>query len=52
MIRVQFTQNQFTGRENTGLVLISIELVGGYSANAFNMTITLSEQSPVSAEGT
>ena len=51
VIRVRFTQNRFTGLEATGFVLVNLELTGGTSASSFNVTVTPSEQSPVSAEG-
>ena len=50
-IRVRFTQNQFTGSEATKFVIVFLELNGGTSAYPFNVTVTASEQSPVSAEG-
>ena len=50
-IRVRFTQTQFTGSEATEFVMVTLEVVGGTSANPFNVTVTPSEQSPVSAEG-
>ena len=51
VVRVRFTQNQFTGSEATGFVLVNLELVGGRSASPFDVTVTPSEQSSVSAEG-
>ena len=51
VIRVRFSQSRFTGSEATGFVLVNLELVGGRSANAFDVTVTPSEQSSVSAEG-
>ena len=50
-IRVRFTRDRFTGSEAAGFILVTLELVGGTSANSFNVTVTPSEQSPVSAEG-
>ena len=50
-ITVRFTQDQFTGSETTGFVIVHLELHGGTSANPFSVTVTPSEQSPVSAEG-
>ena len=50
-IKVRFTQEQYTSSEATGFVMVTLELVGGVSSNPFNVTITPSEQSPVSAEG-
>ena len=37
--------------ENTAFVDVELELVGGSSANRFDVTVTPSEQSPVSAKG-
>ena len=34
-----------------GFVEVSLELTGGTSASPFSVTVTPSEQSPVSAEG-
>ena len=50
VIRVRFTQDQFTGSEATGFVLVNLELTRGTSARPFNVTVTPSEQSPVSAQ--
>ena len=51
MIRVRFTQNQFIGSEPMGFVTVNLELTRGTSASPFDVTVTPSEQSPVSAEG-
>ncbi|XP_065918902.1 extracellular matrix protein 3-like [Dysidea avara] len=48
-ITVQFTQTQYTGSEDTGFVLVTLELVGGTSSRPFDVTVTPLEQSPVSA---
>ena len=50
-ISVSFTQTQYTGSEATGSVIVTLELAGGVSSDPFNVTVTPSEQSPVSAEG-
>ena len=50
-IRVKFAQEQHTGSEATGFVIVALELVGGRSSNPFNVTVTPSEQLPVSAQG-
>ena len=44
-------QEQYTSSEAIGFVMLSLELVGGVSSNPFTVTVTPSEQSPVSAEG-
>ena len=46
-----FSHNQFTGSEEMGFVKVDLKLTGGTSASPFNVTITLSEQSSLSAEG-
>ena len=50
-ITVRFTQDQFPGSEVTRFVIVNVELHGGTSVYPFNVTVTPSEQSPVSAEG-
>ena len=50
-ITVRFTKNQYSGSENSGFVLVTLELTGGRSAYPFNVTVIPSEQSPVSAKG-
>ena len=50
-IMVRFTQNQYTGSEAVQFVIVNLELVGGTFLTSFNVTVTPSEQSPVSAEG-
>ena len=50
-ITVRFTQDQFAGSETTRFVIVNLELNGGTSAYPFNVTVTPSEQSPVSAKG-
>ena len=50
-ITVRFIQDQFTGSETAGFVLVTLELTGGTSAFPFSVTVTPLEQSPVSAEG-
>ena len=48
---MQFTQTQYTGSEDTGFVLVTLELVGGTSSRPFDVTVTPLKQSQVSAEG-
>ena len=50
-LTVTFTQTQFTGSEAERFVEVNVELNGGTSASEFDVTVTPSEQSPVSAEG-
>ena len=51
VVRVQFSQNSFTGTEASGFVLVSVVLDGGSSVSPFSVTVTPSEQTPVSAAG-
>ena len=46
-----FRRDRFLGFEETGSVVVILELVGGSSSRSFDVTVTPSEQSPVSAEG-
>ena len=48
---MEFTQSSYDGMEETGFVGVELRLVGGTSASSFSVTVTPSEQSPVSAEG-
>ena len=50
-VNVRFTQDSFFGSETEGSMLLSLELVGGTVSIPFDVTITPSEQSPMSAEG-
>ena len=50
-MQVHFTQDTFTGTESSGFVVANLVLSGGSSAIPFNVLVTPSEQSPVSAEG-
>ena len=50
-IRVRFAQRQYNGSEATGFVMITLEVVRGVSSSPFSVTVTPSEQSPVSAKG-
>jgi len=48
---VRFTETQYSDLENAGYVEVILELNGGTSSRPFDVTITPSEQSPMSAEG-
>ena len=50
-IIVQFAQEQYSGSEATGFMIVTLELVGGRSSSPFSVIVTPSEQSPVSAKG-
>ena len=46
-----FRQNVSMGSEASGSVIVTLDLVGGSSSRSFDVIVTPSEQSPVSAEG-
>ena len=48
---MKFAQEQHTGSEATGFVIVALKLVGGRSSNLFSVTVTPLEQSLVSAQG-
>ena len=48
---MRFIQDRFFGSEEDGSVVVILELVGGSSSRSFDVIVTPSEQSPVSAEG-
>ena len=50
-IRVGFESTHYPGPESAKFIVVSLKLSGGISAYPFNVTVTASEQSPVSAEG-
>ena len=50
-IRVRFAQTKYISLETTRFAMVALELIGGTSADTFSVTVTPSEQSPVSAEG-
>ena len=50
-LTVRFIQDRFFGSEEDGSVVVILELVGGSSSRSFDVIVTPSEQSPVSAEG-
>ena len=50
-ISVRFAQAQYTGLEANRVMLVTLQLIEGASAYSFNVTVTPSEQSPLSAEG-
>ena len=50
-IMIGFTQSQYTGSEDSGFIVVSLEVIGGTFPSPFSVTVTPSEQSPVSAEG-
>ena len=48
---MRFMERKYTGSENMGFIIITLELIKGTSASPFNVIVTPSEQSPVSAQG-
>ena len=48
---VEFSQNVFTGSESSGIVPVSLLLRGGTADRDISVTVTLSDQTPLSAEG-
>ena len=48
---VEFSDRTYSGTEASGFVNVDVTLRGGTSATPFGVTVTPSEQSPVSAEG-
>lgn len=48
---VQFLHNTYTGSEASGVVPVTLMLQGGTSPFVITVTVTPSDQLPVSAEG-
>ena len=51
VLTVQFSQNIFTGNESSAVITVTLLLVGGNSSYDISVTVTPSDQSPLSAEG-
>ena len=51
VIMVQFSHSTFTGDEASGVLRVTLSLVGGTSAVNFTVTVIPSDQSPPSAKG-
>ena len=51
VLMVQFSDRTYSGTEASGFVNVDVALIGGTSATPFGVTVTPSEQSPVSATG-
>ena len=51
VLSVDFAQMSYTGSESSGLVPVILILRGGISSENITLTVTPSDQSPVSAEG-
>ena len=50
-LTVTFSQTSYTGLEQSGVVSVTLLLEGGTSSMDIGVTVTPSDQSPVSAEG-
>ena len=48
---VEFASGQFTGSESSGFIEITVRVTEGSSSSPITVTVTASEQSPVSAMG-
>jgi len=51
VLMVGFSDNVFSGSESSGRILVRLLLSGGTSATPISVTVTPSDQSPVSAQG-
>ena len=51
VLTVQFSKTTYTGSERSGVIPVTLILGGGTSSNKITVTVTPSDQSPVSAEG-
>ncbi|XP_065884189.1 uncharacterized protein [Dysidea avara] len=51
VLRVEFSQPDYTGSEQSGVVRVTLVLRGGTSTSPISVTVTPSDQSPLSAEG-
>jgi len=51
VLMVQFSQSIYTGSESSGIVPVSLSLRGGTADRDISVTVTPSDQSPLSAEG-
>ena len=48
---VEFASGQFTGSESSGFIEVIVRIAEGLSSSPITVTVTLSEQSPLSAMG-
>ena len=51
VLSVEFDHTNYTGSEKSGFISVTLSLKGGDSADDITVTVTPSNQSPVSAEG-
>ena len=49
---VEFVSGQFAGSESSGFIEVIVRITGGTSNTPITVTVTPTEQSPVSAMGT
>jgi len=47
-LRVQFSDNEYVGREESGSIIMTINLLGGTASNDFTVSVTTS---PMTATG-
>lgn len=48
---IELTSGQFIGSEASGFIEIVVKIIGGISSIPITVTVTTSEQSPLSAVG-
>ena len=51
VLKVAFASTQFTGTESSGFIEVVVRITGGTSITPITVTVTPTEQSPVSAIG-
>ena len=51
VLTVEFASGQFTGSELSGSIEVVVRITGGTSNDPITVTVTPSEQSPISAMG-
>ena len=50
-LTLQFSKHIYAGSERSGIIPVTLMLKGGILLNKISVTVTLSDQSPLSAEG-
>ena len=50
-LKVEFASGQFTGSESSGFIEVVVKITGGTSITPITVTVTPTEQSPLSAIG-
>ena len=51
VLTVEFSQNMFTGPESSGNIAVTLSLGRGTADRDISVTVTPSDQTPLSAEG-